>query len=172
MAVFQTIETKRLRIKPTNIDDSQLILDIFNSPKWLKFIGERHVHTLLEAKRYIQEKMLPQLESLGYGNNTIIRKEDGVKIGTCGLYDRDGVDGVDIGFAFLPQYEGKGYAFESAQKIVTIAKRKYHLSKINGITTKENLSSQKLLKKLGLEFVKEITIPNDKEKLLLYTLEF
>lgn len=56
--------------------------------------------------------MLSKEDSLN--SNTVIRKLDNVKIGTCGLYDREGIDGVDIGFAFLPEYEKKGFAFENA----------------------------------------------------------
>ncbi|HAH25695.1 MAG TPA: GNAT family N-acetyltransferase, partial [Prolixibacteraceae bacterium] len=54
---------------------------------------------------------------LGYGNFTVTRKSDRVKIGICGLFDREGLEGIDIGFAFLPEYERKGYAFESADKL-------------------------------------------------------
>ena len=36
-------------------------------------------------------------------------------MGTCGVYARENTDNApDIGFAFLPEFEGKGYGYESA----------------------------------------------------------
>ena len=165
-------ETKRLLIRPTSIEDAPFILEILNSPKWIEFIGDRNVKTVEEAADYIKLKMLPQFKKLGYSNNTIIRKSDGVKMGTCGLYNRDGIDGVDIGFAFLPEYEKQGYAYESAKKVMEIGVHSFGLKKINAITTQENTASQKLIEKLGLKYLKKITIPNDPEELLLYTIVF
>ena len=115
--------------------------------------------------------MLPQIERLGYGSFMVIRKIDLKKIGTCGLYDRDGLDGLDIGFAFLPEFEGQGYAFEAVDRIKNAAFEDFGLNELVAITTKENLSSQKLLEKLGLNLVGTTLIPNDEEELLLYRIK-
>ena len=171
MSAYQTFETERLLIRPTQTADAEFILELLNSPKWIQFIGDRKVYTLEEAAEYIRSRMLPQLERLGYSNNTVIRKEDGKKIGTCGLYDREGIDGVDIGFAFLPEFEGKGYAFEAAEVIKNAAFDIFGLPVINGMTTKDNFSSQKLLEKLGLKLKGTIRMPDDEEELLLYSLK-
>ncbi len=171
MSAYQTFETERLLIRPTQTADAEFILELLNSPKWIQFIGDRKVYTLEEAAEYIRSRMLPQFERLGYSNNTVIRKEDGKKIGTCGLYDREGIDGVDIGFAFLSEFEGKGYAFEAAEVIKNAAFDFFGLSVINGMTTKDNFSSQKLLEKLGLKLMGTIRMPNDDEELLLFSLK-
>ena len=89
-------------------------------------------------------------------------------MGTCGLYDREGLEGIDIGFAFLPPYEKMGYGFESAQKLKEVAASKFGVTKISGITAKENIPSQKLLEKLGLQFIKLIKLPDDEEELMYY----
>jgi RimJ/RimL family protein N-acetyltransferase len=123
------------------------------------------------AKEYIKEKMIPQLERLGYSNYTLIRKEDNQKIGTCGLYDREGLEGIDIGFAFLPDYEKKGYAYEASKKIRDAAFEDFKLESISAITTKDNVSSQKLLEKLGLRFAGTTQLPHKNEELLLYKIE-
>ena len=167
---YKSFETDRLLIRPTNVSDAAFIFALLNMPKWLQYIGDRKVHTIDDAKKYIQQKMLPQLERLGYSNNTVIRKSDGEKIGTCGLYDRDGLEGIDIGFAFLPQFEKKGYAFESVSKLLEVAIHDLKITEISAITIKENLGSQKLLTKIGMTFKEYIKIPNDDEELLLYKL--
>ncbi|WP_148868698.1 GNAT family N-acetyltransferase [Tenacibaculum adriaticum] len=168
MSTYKTFETARLILKPTQVEDAAFILELLNTPKWIEYIGDRKVYTLEDAKTYIKTRMLPQLEKLGYGNFTLVRKEDNAKMGCCGLYDREGVDGLDIGFSFLPEYEGKGYAFEASEKLKNVAFNEFGIEKISAITTKTNSSSQKLLEKLGLKFVKYTTIPNDEEELMLY----
>jgi len=167
---YKSFDTERLRIEPTTEIDASLIYELMNTPKWIEYIGDRNVHSIEDAEAYIQEKMLPQLESLGYSNYTVIRKSDGEKIGTCGLYDRDGLEGIDIGFAFLPQFEKKGYAFESVSKLLEVAIHDLKINEISAITIRENLDSQKLLTKIGMTFKEYIRIPNDDEELMLYTL--
>lgn len=162
--------TERLILKPMQIEDAPFFFELVNTPKWKKYIGDRNVNTIKEAENYIIERMLPQLKKLGYGNYLVIRKNGNVKIGTCGLYNREGIEGVDIGFAFLPEFEKKGYAFEAAQKIKTVGIEKFNIVKISGITIPENKASQKLLEKLNLEFKKMIRLPNDSEELMLYEL--
>ena len=166
-----TYETERLIIRPTTTADAAFIYEVMNTEGWLKHIGDRGIKTEEDAKNYILEKMRPQQERLGYSNNTVIRKSDGVKMGSCGLYDREGLEGVDIGFAFLPQYGKKGYAFEAATKIKELALKEFGLTQINAITTPANLKSQKLLEKLGLQFVKLIHLPNDDTELMFYQLK-
>lgn len=168
---MEIISTERLILKLADINDAEFYLQLVNTPKWLQNIGDRNVHSVEDAKRYITNKMLPQHEKLGYGNYTVVKKSDNKKIGSCGLYDREGIDGLDIGFAFLPEYEGKGYAYEASNKLKEIAFSKFNITKISAITVKENLNSQKLLRKLGLKFRSIITIPNDDEELLLFELK-
>jgi [ribosomal protein S5]-alanine N-acetyltransferase len=170
MSKYMTFETERLLMRPVATEDKAFILELFNSPKWIEFIGERNVKTPEEASLYIEEKMLPQLEKLGYGNNVVILKDKNIKIGTCGLFDREGLEGVDIGFAFLPQYTGLGYAYESAAKILDAAFNVYNLEFVSAITTAPNYSSRKLLERIGLHFVKMIHMKGDSEELMYFEL--
>lgn len=166
--MYTNFETERLYLRLAAIEDAPLTLALLNMPKWIKYIGDRKVYSLIQAETYIKTKMLPQVERLGFGNYTVIRKEDDVKMGFCGLYDRDGLEGVDIGFSFLEIYEGKGYAFEAATCLKNAAFTDFGMSKIGAITIEENSASRKLLEKLGLKFVKNIEIGG--EELMYYEL--
>jgi ribosomal-protein-alanine N-acetyltransferase len=166
--LMKIIETERLIIKPTSIEDAPFIFELFNSQKWIEFIGDRGVHSIKDAEEYIAIKIVPQIERLGFGNYTIIRKSDNTKIGSCGLYDRDGIEGIDIGFALLPNFEKMGYAFESVYKLKEVAFNEFKLNEIKGITLVKNIASQKLLKKIGLEFVDYIKLSHRKEKIMLF----
>lgn len=165
---YKTFETERLLLRPTIETDADLIYKLLNTPKWLAYIGNRNVNSIEDAEAYITKKMTPQLERLGFGNYTVIRKDDQAKMGTCGLYDREGVEGVDIGFAFLPDYEKKGYAFEAATKIMEVAFSEFKIKHIQAYTTKDNNSSQKLLEKLRLQQKGTTYLPEDNEELLVY----
>lgn len=172
MKKYAHFETERLVLQPTTEEDAGFILELLNSPKWLEYIGDRNVHTEEDAKQYIKNKISPQLEKLGFGNYTLIRKTDGVKIGSCGLYDREGLEGIDIGFAMLPAFEGLGYGFESASKVLEIGKNEFNIEIFSAITTKNNLASQRLIEKLGLRYIETIRIPNDEVELMLYRIEY
>ena len=170
MPDYLKFETERLWLRPTTLEDAAFIYELMNTPQWKAFIGDRKIHTVEAAEAYIKVRMFPQLKRLGYGNYAVIRKSDGVKLGTCGLYDREGLEGVDIGFAFLPEYFGQGYAFEAAQEILRAAQQEFGIKQIKGITAKDNVASQKLLKKLGLKNQGTIQLPDDDEELLLFQL--
>lgn len=171
MKTYKSYQTERLTLRPTNQEDAAFVLELLNSPKWLQNVGDRNVKSPEEAKKYIEVKMLPQLERIGFGNFTVIRKTDGAKIGSCGLYDRPDLEGVDIGFAFLPEYEGKGYAFESANKIMQLVREEFKLTRVSGITIEANTASRRLLEKLGLKFEKFINLPGDEEELMYYAIQ-
>jgi len=167
-----TYETKRLILKPTDIDDGPFIYELLNSPGWIKNIGDRDVHSIAEAVKYIEDRMLQQFKEKGFGNYTVIRKEDHVKMGTTGIYVRPKMDDVDIGFAMLPQYMCKGYSYEAANKIMSLAKKEFNLKKITAITTRENKASQNLIRKIGLKYIQDINFENSDEILLQFGLEF
>lgn len=169
MTPYRTFETERLLLQPTMPEDAPFIYELLNSPGWIAFIGDRKVYSVELAETYIRERMLPQLERLGFGNYTVIRKSDGVKLGSCGLYDRPGLEGVDLGFAFLPMAEGQGYAYEAALCLKQAA-TEFGIAHLQAITLEANTRSRRLIEKLGLVFQKNIRLPDDPEELMLYQL--
>lgn len=166
--MYPIFETERLLIRPTSEADGDLIYQLMNTPKFVKFVGDRGIHSIENAQHYIQTKMLPQLHNLGYSSYSLITKATGYKIGTCGLYDREGLNGIDIGFGLLPTYEGQGYAYEAASAVLKAAFETFKIKEIKAITAKTNLASQGLLKKLGVAQIGTTILPNESEVLLLY----
>lgn len=167
----QIIETRRLKLIPTTVNDADFIVKLVNTPKWLKYIGDRQVKSMDEAINYITTRIRPQIDQLGYGNYTVIRKSDHVKVGTCGLYDREGLSGVDIGFAFLPEFEKQGYAHESSEKLLAIGFSDFGIKQVNAITLPNNKASQNLLEKLGMKFIKMVKLSHDENELMLYQIK-
>lgn len=159
------IESERLYIRELNIGDCAFIVELLNDPDWIKNIGDRGVRTNADAAEYLRKGPLKSYEENGFGLFLVAIKGENTPIGMCGLIKREGLNDVDIGFAFLPEYRSKGYALESAQAVMTLAREKYKLNRVVAICLPENKPSVVLLEKIGLRFEKTITLPNDKTPL-------
>jgi RimJ/RimL family protein N-acetyltransferase len=162
------LETDRLLLRWLSVDDAEFILGLLNEPSWIQFIGDRGVRTLDEARAYILNGPVEMYHRLGFGLYLVVRKDDSVPLGMCGLIKRKGLDDVDIGFAFRPGFWSKGYAFEAAAAVVQYARSTLGLRRIVAITAPDNESSIKLLQKLGLKFEKMVTLSEGKTELLLF----
>ncbi|MDV7696698.1 GNAT family N-acetyltransferase [Chryseobacterium soli] len=163
-------ETERLILRPMSLDDKEFIFELYNRPKFIQYIGDRNIKTIADAENYIRDRFLPQFEKLGFGNYLVVTKEENKKIGGVGIFEREGLDVMDIGFSLLEEFEDKGYAYEAALKVKSIGMDEFGMKKISAITSKDNFSSQKLIEKLGLQFKKYVRIPNDEEELMYYEL--
>ncbi|MBL7994473.1 GNAT family N-acetyltransferase [bacterium] len=168
----QILETKRLTIRELNSDDAEFILKLVNTPTWLKFIGDRGVKNLDDAKKYIENGPVKSYADNGFGLYLMELKNGKVPIGMCGLIKRDFLQDPDIGFALLPEHEGKGYGYESASAVLSYGQKKLGLTKIVAITVKENVNSIHLLEKIGLHEEGTVVYPGTNEELLLFGVEF
>lgn len=163
------LKTERLNLRKFRIDDTEFIIDLVNSPGWIEFIGDRNIKTLEEAKNYLANGPIKSYAVNGYGLSLVELKNEKIPIGMCGIIKRDNLENPDIGFAFLPDFTGKGYAFEIANATMSYAKEKLNLSIIYAITVSNNKPSINLLEKLGMKFIKLFCLPNDDEELMLFS---
>ena len=163
------LETERLTLREFIPADAAFILELVNSPGWLQFIGDRNIKTTEQAIAYLQNGPIKSYTENGFGLALVETKDGKKPIGMCGIIKRDNLDNPDIGFAFLPGYTGKGYAFEIANATLGYAVSQLKLSVIYAITVANNIRSICLLEKIGMKFIKKINAPKDNEKLLLYS---
>lgn len=157
------IETERLMISPLHEDDHAFIQELLNTEGWIKFIGERNIRSREDAIAYIHK--IQNNASIDY--RTVRIKDTNEPIGLVTLIQRDYLDQPDIGFAFLPQHAGKGYAHEASKEIMKEVLQDESIHSIHAVTLPHNATSITLVKKLGLLFDKEIEVNN--ETLHLYT---
>ena len=162
------LETNRLILREFTIDDAEFILRLLNEPSFLEFIGDKDVRTVDEAKIYLKNGPITSYQKNGFGLFLTALKDTATPIGMCGLIKRDSLLDVDVGYAFLPAYWGKGYASEAAEATVAYGKTKLDLRRIVGITAVNNQSSINVLEKVGLRFEKLITLPGDDEEIMLF----
>lgn len=161
----KALETDRLVLRWISESDAEFILDLLNQPSFIKYIGDRKVRTIDDARQYISTRFTAHYERFGYGFYLVEVKENNSPAGICGLVKREELPDADIGFAFLPDYWSQGYAFESARAVLEYAENDLKLKRILAITTKDNESSGRLLNKIGLEFKRLIRLNDEELKL-------
>ena len=162
------IETERLILRKLSVDDAEFILDLLNQPSFIQFIGDRGVRTLEDARNYILKRLIDSYKRFGFGLYLTLLKESETPIGICGFVKRDSLKDVDVGFAFLPQYWSKGYAFESASAVLAYGRDNLGLERIMGITTPDNHGSIRVLEKIGLKFEKMMKLSENDVELKLF----
>lgn len=162
------LETERLTLRHLSTDDAPFIVALLNDPDWLRFIGDKSVRTLDDARAYLRNGPIAMYAREGFGLYLTVLKASREPIGLCGLVRRDGLADVDIGFAFLPAFRGNGYAFESAAAVMAHGRDSLGLDRIVAITTIDNDRSIRVLERLGLVREKPVYLPGDGEALQLF----
>jgi RimJ/RimL family protein N-acetyltransferase len=165
---LKVLETDRLIVRRLSPEDADFILQLLNEPSWLQFIGDNGVRTIEDARAYILRGPIDMYSRLGFGLYLVELKEEGFSIGICGLIKRDSLEDVDIGFAFLPEFWGKGYAYESASAVMLYGKKNFGLNRIVAIASPGNHSSARLLEKLGFKFERMAKLSDDSADLKLF----
>ena len=162
------LQTARLDLREFTLDDTAFIIELLNSPSWLAYIGDRNVHDEAQAQQYLQNGPLRSYEINGFGLLRVSLRENGLPIGMCGLIKRAGLSQPDIGFAYLPAYEGKGYGFEAAHAVLSDARDRLALPEVLAITMATNPRSIQLLQRAGFHAAGTVTLPGELQELLLY----
>ncbi|CAN5302779.1 GNAT family N-acetyltransferase [soil metagenome] len=152
-----TTETSRLLLNKITTDDHEFLHALVNSKGWLEFIGDRNVHTSQDAVDYINN-MLNKPDAYYWVART---KDNNTAVGIISFLKRDYPEHFDIGFAFLPEFTGKGYAFEAAKEVLQVLTASKKYDPVIAVALSHNQPSIKLLHKLGLSFRKEIINGND-----------
>jgi RimJ/RimL family protein N-acetyltransferase len=165
------LETERLLLRQFSAEDAEFILEQVNEPSFIQNIGDRGVRTLEEACAYILNGPAASYAKNGFGLYLVTLKETGESIGMCGLIKRDALDDVDIGYAFLPKYWGRGYAVEAARAVRDFAKEVIGLKRIVAITDPANEGSIRVLEKIGLRFERMVRLSEDDIALKLFAID-
>lgn len=162
------LKTDRLYLREQNLEDAAFIFELVNDPAWIQYIGDRGVKTLEDAKTYIRDGAMASYHQHGFGLWLVAQTSDDAAIGVCGLIKRDNLEDVDIGFAFLPSYRGLGYAVESAAAVMEYGRQHLGIHRIVAITTPDNEASQRLLKKIGMQFEQMIRFGESGDEVCLF----
>jgi len=164
--------TARLTLREFVGADAPFIVTLLNQPSFLRFIGDKKVRTADDALSYITTGPIESYQRHGFGLYLVELKDRKVPIGMCGVLKRESLPDPDLGFAFLPEYWGKGYAFEAASAALYQARDFFKLARILAITNPDNDASIKLLAKLGFQFERVMKLSTDSDEVKLFSLMF
>jgi len=148
--------------------DAPFILELLNDPAFLRFIGDKGVRTLDDARRYIAEGPAASYTRFGFGLDVVRLQSDGTPIGICGFLKRDGLPEPEIGFAYLAPYCGHGYGYEAADACLSHAGTVLGLPRLLAITSPENAASIHLLEKLGFGFERFASVTSGQPEVKLF----
>ncbi|MFD2202451.1 GNAT family N-acetyltransferase [Shivajiella indica] len=165
------IQTERMIIRELTLRDADFIFQLLNTPGWLKYIGDRGINSIEDAKNYLLEGPLKSYSKNGFGLYLVLMRNGLQKLGIAGLLKREYLPFPDIGFAFLPEFEGKGFAFECSKAILGYSKVKLGLDKIQAIVLPKNNRSIRLLEKLGMEDQGLFLFPGQNDQLRLFQID-
>lgn len=160
--------TARLSLRRLEPGDAPFVLELLNDPGWLAHIGDRGVRDLAAARDYIETGPLRMYARHGFGLYLVALRESGTPVGMCGLVRRDGLDDVDIGFAFLAACCRRGYATEAATAVLRHAREDLGIGRVVAITLPGNAGSRRVLERIGLVYERRVRLPGDEAELLLY----
>ena len=162
------LETKRTRIRLMTAADAPFIRDLLNEPSFLRYIGDRQVRTPDEADVFIETRYRQSYRDHGYGLYIVESRTSGESMGICGFVRRETLSDADMGFAFLPRFEGQGLAYEAAVATLQYGRSALGLSRVLAIAQTDNARSHSLLTRLGFQFDSLLTMPGETTPLSLF----
>ena len=163
------LQTQRLLITELTTEDAPFFFDLVNDKDWKRFIGDRKILKIQDAESYLTERIIPSYKNWGFGFYLVSELETEAPLGISGFVDREGLDYVDVGFAFLPIGRNKGYAYEATEALLNYGKKNLNFDTILAIANNNNERSHHLLEKLGFRFDKYVKLQNEDEEISLFT---
>lgn len=163
--------TERLVLRELDRGDAPFLLELMNEPDYHRLIGDRGLRTLGDAEAYLRSRFAASYRDHGFGLWLVCARESGEPLGICGLVRREGLPDVDVGFAFHSSRRGKGYATEAAAETVRLARSRFALGRLLGITDPRNEASMKVLAKIGMRREANIVLPGVEGESALFVLE-
>ena len=169
LAVTSTVlRTKRLTLRRLVPGDAPFIVKLVNDPDWVRYIGERNVRGDDDARRYLEQGPLAMYRDAGFGLYLVELEATGASIGLTGLIRREGLDDVDLGFAFLPPWRGQGFAYEASMAALDEGRDRFGLKRVVAIVSPDNARSIGLLARLGFAFERKLRYAEDGDEVALY----
>ncbi len=147
------IKTARLTLREFSIEDAQGLYELNLDTEVLRYTGDIPFASVSAAEDFIRN--YKNYDRDGFGRWSVFLKEAGEYIGFCGLNYRPALDEVDLGFRLLRVHWGKGYATEAGSASLSHGFRGLGLRRIVARAMRENITSHRVIQKLGMRFEKE-----------------
>jgi ribosomal-protein-alanine N-acetyltransferase len=168
LAILPELVTPRLVLRRLELDDASFLVRLLNEPSFLENIGDRGVRDAQDAHRYLRDGPMAMYAKYGFGLWHVALKTDGTAIGMCGLLKRETLPDPDLGYAYLPQHWGNGYALEAAEATLRHGAGKFGLRRVIAVVSQGNAGSIRVLEKIGMRFERMHSMDPGKADVRLY----
>lgn len=165
------LETRRLRLRPPSLDDAAFACELVNDPDWVRFVGDRGVRSVEDARGWLGRGPIAARERDGYGAYVVELRADATPVGLCGLFRRDVLEHPDLGYALLAGHRGRGYALEACLAVLDHAREGLRLPRVLAITDPANERSIRVLARLGMRPEGRARLPGDAVDLALFAID-
>ena len=149
-----TITTQNLRLRPFTLTDAPTMHQILSGQDVLRYFPNTQPPPLEGAERMIG-CLLSHWQERGYGLWAVELRQTNTLLGRCGLQYIPETDEVEIDFILDRTVWGRGFATEAGQASMQFGFNELGLSTIIGIVHPENLGSQRVLSKIGMQKIEE-----------------
>lgn len=154
--MIKTLETARLLMRPFTHDDVQNLYLLDSNPEVHRYLGNNPVTTHEQVANVI-DSVLNQYQQHNIGRWITIEKQSGAFIGWSGLKwitepENSKQYYYDVGYRFIPEYWGKGYATEAATAALHYGFTELGPHEIIGTVHQQNKASRRVLEKCGLQY--------------------
>jgi RimJ/RimL family protein N-acetyltransferase len=157
---MRNIQTARLVIRAFEYRDCDFIIRLLNEPSFIQNVEDKGVRTRAQAAVFLTQGPMASHALHGHGLCLVALKDSGQPIGMCGLLLRQPARVVDLGYGFLPEFWGQGYALEAAAAMLDFGRRQLGLLRASAIVAPDNARSIALLEKLGFTFSQWLPVPD------------
>jgi RimJ/RimL family protein N-acetyltransferase len=144
------LETNRLFLRPLEKNDIDSIFEMRSNADIMRFIRDPQISraeaenwTNLVSSRWEKEK---------FGFCAVIEKSSGKFIGWCGLWRLTETDEIEVGYALMKDFQGKGYASEAAEAVLFYGFEQLNLKEIVAVARPENRASWRVMERLGMTY--------------------
>ena len=158
------LRTERTVIDYITLDDAPFFVSLVNTPDWIRFIGDRNVANVDDARRYLQGGFLKSYRDNKFGYY-LVSSTDGEPIGIAGFLRKVELENPDFGFALMPEHYGQGLALEASTAVLTYGIKMFDFSVLDAVVLADNMRSIRLLEKL--DFLHHGSLPAAADQALL-----
>ncbi|MFT3678523.1 MAG: GNAT family N-acetyltransferase [Chitinophagaceae bacterium] len=145
--VFTTENLYFSRFVPADADS---VLELNSDPLVTRFTHDI-IYTRAQAEEVVNRSLIPHYEQYGYGRWAVRRKSDDRFVGWCGLKFRPATGLIDLGYRFISQFWGRGYATEAAKATTLYAFNELKISLLTAAAEPENTASVRILTRCGFQ---------------------
>ena len=147
-----TLKTERLSLRPMHVIDAEDMFDYAKRAEVSKYLMWSPHVSISYTKDYL--RYISSRYALGdFYDWAIIDRESRRMIGTCGFTKIDTANnGAEIGYVLNPDFWGRGFAVEAAQKVLEFGFSELELQRIEARFMQGNDASLRVMQKLGMTF--------------------